>query len=124
VRPYIKLSGSHELTLPLRWIGITRELMTVSIGASTGVHSGMDAAKLILAGADVTMSTSAILIHGPGHIATMEEELAEWMADHDYHSIDEMRGAARREASADPSAYERANYIGNLVRYTSAFLGQ
>jgi len=121
VQPHIHLSNSHELTLPLRWIGITRELLAISIGASTGVHGGTDAAKLILAGANVTMATSSLLIHGPGHIAAMEEELATWMRDHDYRSIVEMRGAARRETSADPAGYERANYIGNLTSYATRF---
>ena len=121
VRPHIHLSNSHELTLPLRWIGLTRELLSISIGASTGIHGGTDAAKLILAGANVTMTTSALLIHGPGHIATMEQELDDWMADHGYRSIAEMRGAARRETAADPSGYERANYIGNLTSYATRF---
>ena len=121
VKPRIHLSSSHELALPLRWIGITREFLSISIGASTGVHEGLDAAKLILAGANVTMTTSALLIHGPGHIATMEAELTEWMRDHDYQSVGEMRGAARRESSADPAAYERSNYIGNLTKYATRF---
>lgn len=123
VEPSLHLSTSAELTLPLRWIGITREQLRISIAASTGVHSGLDSAKLILAGADVTMTTSSLLIHGPGHVGTIEGELEEWMADHDYESVAEMRGAARREAAADPSAYERANYIGNLTMFASQFRG-
>jgi hypothetical protein len=51
----------------------------------------------------------------------MEEELATWMRDHDYRSIAEMRGAARRETSADPAGYERANYIGNLTSFATRF---
>jgi dihydroorotate dehydrogenase (fumarate) len=121
VMPRIHLSTAAELTLPLRWIGITRELLHISIGASTGVHTGHDSAKLLLAGADVTMTTSSLLIHGPGHLATIERELDEWMDAHDYHSVAEMRGAARRESAADPSAYERANYIGNLTKFASGF---
>lgn len=121
VQPYIHLSNSHELTLPLRWIGITRELLAISIAASTGVHGGTDAAKLILAGANVTMATSSLLIHGPGHLAAMEDELSMWMRDHDYRSVAEMRGAARLETSADPSGYERANYIGNLTNFATRF---
>jgi dihydroorotate dehydrogenase (fumarate) len=121
VEPSLHLSTSAELTLPLRWIGITREQLHISIGASTGVHSGHDSAKLILAGADVTMTTSSLLIHGPEHLATIERELDDWMAEHGYASATEMRGAARREAAADPSAYERANYIGNLTMFASHF---
>ena len=122
VEPRISLSTSGELRLPLRWIGIAREFLTLSIAASTGVHTGFDSAKLLLAGADVTMTTSSLLVNGPGHIATIEQELVAWMTEHEYESVSQMRGAARRDATADPNAYERANYIGNLTTYTSRFL--
>jgi dihydroorotate dehydrogenase (fumarate) len=124
VLPRLALSTPEELRLPLRWIGILREHLRMSIGATTGVYSGDDAAKLILAGADVTMTTSALLRYGPSHVATIEAGLCDWMSEHDYHSVTEMRGAVRRDAAADPEAYERANYIGNLTTYTSRFLGQ
>ena len=69
------------------------------------------------------MTTSALLHHGPSRVASITDELREWMSEHHYHSVDEMRGAVSREASADPAAYERANYIGNLTSYTSRFIG-
>lgn len=123
VKPKISLSTQGELRLPLRWIGIAREFLHISIAGSTGVHAGRDAAKLILAGADVAMTTSALLFHGASYIAQMEHELREWMHDHDYTSVTQMRGAVSRDAVADPAAYERANYIGNITSYTSRFLG-
>jgi dihydroorotate dehydrogenase (fumarate) len=124
VSPRIALSTPDELRLPLRWIGIVREHLHISIAGTTGVHSGEDAAKLILAGADVTMTTSAVLRNGPGHLAVIEDGLRTWMSEHGYSSVAEMRGAVRREAAADPDAYERANYIGNLASFTSRFLGE
>ncbi len=123
IAPKISLSNQAELRLPLRWIGIAREFLSISIAGSTGVHTGRDAAKLLLAGADVAMTTSALLFPGVGHLGEMEHELREWMADHDYQSVGEMRGAVSRDAVADPAAYERANYIGNITSYTSRFLG-
>jgi dihydroorotate dehydrogenase (fumarate) len=123
VEPRISLSNQGELRLPMRWIGIVRDLVSISIAGSTGVHTGLDAAKLLLAGADVTMTTSALLHQGAGHVAVITEELRAWMADHAYDSVDEMRGALSRTASPDPNAYERANYIGNLTSYTSRFIG-
>jgi len=68
------------------------------------------------------MTTSALLRYGPEHLTAMLDELTAWMDDHGYASVDEMRGAVSREAAADPSAYERANYIGNIVSYTSRFM--
>lgn len=123
VLPRIALSTPEELRLPLRWIGIMREHLTMSIAGSSGVHSGFDAAKLILAGADVAMATSALLAHGPRHLITIETQLREWMTEHDYDSVSEMRGAVAGHSATDPAAYERANYIGNLASYTSRSIG-
>ncbi len=123
VMPRIALSTPEELRLPLRWIGIVREQLTMSIAGSTGVHTGFDAAKLILAGADVAMTTSSLLHHGPGHLATIEAQLVDWMTEHDYDSVGQMRGAVASHSATDPAAYERANYIGNLASYTSRFIG-
>ena len=124
VMPRIALSTAEELRLPLRWIAILRQHLSMSIAGSTGVHSGFDAAKLILAGADVAMSTSAILHDGAEHFATMEAQLREWMVEHDYDSVGQMRGAAASHAVVDPAAYERANYIGNIATYTSRFMSK
>jgi len=123
VRPRLSLSTPEEARLPLRWTGIMREHLSMSIAASTGVHSGFDVAKLVLVGADVAMATSSLLRNGASHIATMEEQLRDWMVEHEYESVDQMRGAVRSEAAADPAAFERANYIGNLASYTSRHFG-
>jgi dihydroorotate dehydrogenase (fumarate) len=69
------------------------------------------------------MTTSALLFHGASYISQMEHELREWMREHEYASVTQMRGAVSRDAVADPAAYERANYIGNITSYTSRFLG-
>jgi dihydroorotate dehydrogenase (fumarate) len=122
VTPRISLSNHTELRLPLRWVGIARDFLRISIAGSTGVHSGLDAAKLILAGADVAMTTSCLLFHGPSYLSTLEFELQEWMHHHGYRTVDEMRGAVSRDAVADPAAYERANYIGNITSFSSKFL--
>lgn len=122
VMPRIELSTPGELRLPLRWTGIMREYISMSIAASTGVHTGTDIVKLLLVGADVAMTTSALLRNGAKHLAVMEEDLRNWMTLNGYESVEEMRGAVSREAAADPSAFERANYIGNLASYTSSFL--
>jgi dihydroorotate dehydrogenase (fumarate) len=117
----LALSNSDELRLPLRWLALLRQHLTLSMAATTGVHSGHDVAKAILAGADVAMTTSAVLRRGPEHVATMLRDLTAWMSEHDYTSVAQMRGAASSGSIDDPEAYERANYIGALARYTSRF---
>src|SRR2546421_1966035 len=69
VRPRLVLSTSDELRLPLRWIAILHGKLSASLAASTGVHTAEDVAKVLLAGADVALMTSALLRHGPEHVA-------------------------------------------------------
>src|SRR6266566_4832790 len=111
----LELSDPAELRLPLRWIGILHGQLPVSLAASSGIHSGLHAVKALLAGADVAMTTSALLRIGPEHLAAMETELRQWLDHHGYKSVAEIRGAASRRAAADPAAYERANYIRTLI---------
>lgn len=109
----VELSHPGELRLPLRWIAILRPQLgpRVSIAATSGVHSGTDVVKALMAGADVAMLTSAVLRHGPGHFGVVEHELVAWLAEHDYESVAQLRGSATQATSGDPSAFERANYL-------------
>lgn len=66
--------------------------------------------KLLLAGADVAMTASALLRHGPGHVATMLTWIREWMIERDYDSIEQLKGSVSRPNVGDPEVYERANY--------------
>jgi dihydroorotate dehydrogenase (fumarate) len=116
VVPRLDLSDPWEMRLPVRWIAILRPQLdpTISLAATSGAHSGEDVAKGLLVGADVVMMTSALLRHGPDHVATVEAGLRAWMADHEYSSASEMRGSAGVATVDDPSAFERANYMATL----------
>ncbi len=111
VTPRLQLSTSAESRLPLHWIGILRGFMSCSLAATSGVHEGADAMKLLLAGADVVMTTSALLIHGPARIAAMLAEMTEWMIEREYVSVDQLRGSVSRRSVPDPEVYQRANYF-------------
>jgi dihydroorotate dehydrogenase (fumarate) len=121
VVPRIDLSQPWELRLPLRWIAMLRPVLapTVSLAATSGVHSGGDVVKALMVGADVAMTTSAVLRHGPEHLATVEAELRAWMADHEYESVTELRGSVSTATSDDPAAFERANYLRTLHSWTT-----
>ncbi len=116
------VTPNHELSRPadarqaLRWIGILRAQLgpDVSLAATTGIWSGMDALKLIAVGADVAMTTSALLHRGPSHLGTMLADLKAWLIEHEYESVRQLRGSASASSVADPSAFERANYMRNL----------
>lgn len=116
VVPRLELSTPGELRLPMRWIAMLRPQLpdTVSLAATSGVHSGLDVAKALLVGADVAMTTSALLRHGPGHLETMRDELVAWLAEHDYESVGQLRGSVSQRNTDDPSAFERANYRQTL----------
>jgi dihydroorotate dehydrogenase (fumarate) len=122
VTPRIDLSQPWELRLPLRWIAILRPQLGahVSLAATTGVHRGGDVVKALLVGADVAMTTSALLRRGPEHVATIEAELRAWMAEHDYASVSELRGSVTSATSDDPGAFERANYLRTLHSWSAA----
>jgi dihydroorotate dehydrogenase (fumarate) len=110
VTPRLQLSTSSESRLPLHWIANLRSALQCSLAASSGVHDGADALKLLLAGADVVMSTSGLLRHGPEHLQVIERFIREWMVERDYVSVDELRGSVSRENVPDPQVYERSNY--------------
>jgi dihydroorotate dehydrogenase (fumarate) len=91
----------------------------MSLAATTGVHTGLDAAKVLLAGANVAMMTSALLRHGPEHLRTVEDELRAVMAERDYDSVAQLRGSMSHDAMPDPAGFERANYMRTLMSWSS-----
>jgi len=123
VRPTLHLSSSPELRLPLRWIAILAGQVDGFLAASTGVHRVDDVVKVLLAGADVAMSTSALVVHGARHLTTLRTGLERWLAEHEYQSVAELRGSVSRRSVPDPDLYERAQYARVLHRSTDAFLG-
>ena len=119
VRPNVELSTSAELRLPLRWIAILKGRVNASLAATTGVHTAADVIKLVMAGADVAMSASALLRHGPGWLTDVGAGITSWMEEHEYDSIEQMKGSLSQAASPDPAAFERANYMESLVTYAT-----
>ena len=83
------------------------------------LRRGTDAAKAIAVGADVAMMTSAVLRDGPDHIGRVVADLQTWLDDHEYESVDQLRGSMSYSNVADPSAFERANYMQVLHSWTS-----
>src|SRR5690606_11667169 len=117
----VELSRAWELRLPLRWVAILRPQLStsLSLAATSGVHSGADVVKALMVGADVAMTTSALLKHGAGHLRVMTDELERWMAAHEYTSVTQLRGSATQATAGDPSAFERANYVRTLHSWTA-----
>jgi dihydroorotate dehydrogenase (fumarate) len=113
----LKLSEPSELRLPLLWLAVVAGSTKASLAASTGVDSADEVVKYLLVGADVVMTTSALLRHGPGHIATMLSGLHKWLEARDFGSLENVRGIMSQRNMRDPQAFERANYIKILQGY-------
>jgi dihydroorotate dehydrogenase (fumarate) len=123
VVPRLVLSSSDELRLPLRWIAILYRRIQASLAATTGVHTAEDALKVLFAGANVAMMTSALLLHGAQHVTKVEGDMVEWLELHDYASVRELRGSMSQKSVADPAQFERTNYMKTLMSYSSEFRG-
>lgn len=107
----LDLSDSGELRLPLRWIALLYGRIQADFALTSGVHSGKDVLKAMMAGAKVTMLASELLHNGIRRIPVILTELQEWMLEHEYDSIKQMHGSMSQQAVAEPAAFERANYM-------------
>jgi dihydroorotate dehydrogenase (fumarate) len=117
----LELSTSTELRLPLRWTGLLYDRVDADFAISTGVHTGLDAARCLLAGAQVAMMTSALLQQGPAHVSEVERELVSWAETFEVDAIGELRGSVTQRTVRHPEVFERANYIETLIDYADSF---
>lgn len=117
VTPNLHLSTSEELRLPLRWIAIMYGRLQADLALTSGVHSGVDVIKSMMAGANVTMLASELIQKGPGRLDTLLGEVTNWMEEFEYDSVTQMRGSMSQKAVDDPAAFERANYMKALSSF-------
>jgi dihydroorotate dehydrogenase (fumarate) len=113
----LHLSSSEEMRLTLRWIAIMAGRVDADLAATTGVHTADDVVKLILAGADVTMMTSALLAHGPEHLTEVIDDVRRWFTERGYESLRQARGSVSQASVPDPETFERANYLQTITGY-------
>ena len=111
IQPNVLLSTPQSLRLPLTWIGILFGRLKANLAATGGVHSAEDVVKLLMVGADVTMLCSSLMRHGINHIRHIERELRDWMEEHEYESVQQMKGSMSQQRCPDPGAFERAQYM-------------
>jgi dihydroorotate dehydrogenase (fumarate) len=118
VTPNLVLSSPHELRLRLHWAAILYHQVETYIAITGGVHDSSDVLKCMMAGAHVTMMTSALLRYGIEHIGVVLAGIESWMDEHEYVSIRQMRGAMSMVNIENPSAFLRGNYLKTLGSYT------
>ena len=117
VVPNVQLSTSSAQRLPMRWIAILKDRIAADLAATSGVHTGLDAVKMLLVGANVVMMCSALLKHGIFHLQNVEKHLIEWMEKNGYESVEEMIGIMSQQKTPDPGTFERAQYMKALTYY-------
>lgn len=117
VRPRVLLSTAHAMRLPLRWIAILYGRIKADLAATSGIHTGHDVLKMLMVGANVTMLCSVLLKYGIDRIKQVEQEMLQWMEQHEYESVNQMRGSMSQLHCPDPSTYERAQYMRAITDY-------
>jgi dihydroorotate dehydrogenase (fumarate) len=105
------LSTSEELRLPLLWCAVLHGRVPVDLALTRGVHTYRDALKGLMAGATVTMTTSELLKNGPQRVNEMVDEMTQWLEEHEYESVTQLRGSMSQRNVAQPDAFVRANYM-------------
>ena len=118
--PY-NLSHEEDSRLPLRYIGLLSGEVHGSLCANTGIYSGKDVIKMILAGADAVQVVSTVYKHGIAQIGTILKEVEDWMESKKYDSIDQFRGKLSKKNLRDPFAYKRAQYVDILMKSEEIF---
>jgi dihydroorotate dehydrogenase (fumarate) len=117
VVPNLVLSNSNEMRLPLRWIAILYGRVAADLAMTGGVHTSQDVLKAMMAGAKVTNITSEFLQNGVERIPQILAEMNEWLEQREYISVQQMQGSMSQQAVAEPSSFERANYMKVLSSY-------
>jgi dihydroorotate dehydrogenase (fumarate) len=114
VLPRVNLSNPAEGRLPRAWIALLHGRVSASLAATSGVEQAADVARYLLAGADVVMTTSALLRHGPSYATELLEGFSTWMSRKGFESVGELRGMLAVPADADGNQFERAGYVAAM----------
>jgi dihydroorotate dehydrogenase (fumarate) len=117
VTPNLQLSTPVEMRLPMRWIAILYGHIDASMALTSGIHSASDVIKAVMVGADVANVCSVLLKEGVGKIDDLLQGVSVWMDEHEYESIEQMKGSMSHRSCPEPAAFERANYMKVLNSY-------
>ncbi len=117
VTPNLLLSGAYEARVPLRWIAVLYGQIKASLAASRGIANAQTVLKMIMAGADVAQVCSVLLRMGVPELSVILREMQAWMREHDYESVEQMKGSMSQKNCDHPAVFERANYMKLLGSY-------
>ena len=115
----LPLTSAADIRVPLQWIALLAGRVPVSLAASTGVESAQEVIKYLYAGADVVMTTSAVLRDGPACFTRLLDDLRAWLDARGVGSLARIRGAMSFVRLKNPGAYTRGQYLDTLQSWTS-----
>lgn len=115
ITPGYQFSTPQEVYTPLRWISILSGQIECDFSASTGVHDGITAVKLLLAGASSVQVCSILYRKGIGELRNLLKGIESWMEEKKFTSIDQFKGKLSQTESEQPEAYERLQYVKALT---------
>lgn len=118
VVPTLQLSDPYELRLRLRWLAILSACVGGDLSASGGVHTSLDAVKAVMAGATTVQMVSVLLRRGPDHFGEILKAFEQWVQEHEYSGLSQLRGSLNLRTCPDPAGFERANYLKILQSWT------
>ncbi len=117
VKPNILLSTPMAMRVPLRWIALLYGKLNTSLAATSGIHRASDVLKMLMVGADVTMLCSTIIRHGIPQIAMIERDMIDWLEEHEYESVSQLKGSLSQKNCPEPAAFERAQYMKAITGF-------
>lgn len=118
VKPNILLSTPMAMRLPLRWIALLHGKIKASLAGTSGIHRASDALKMLMVGADVAMLCSTVIRHGVPQIGMMERDMIDWLTEHEYESVSQLKGSLSQKNCPEPAAFERAQYMKAITHFT------
>jgi dihydroorotate dehydrogenase (fumarate) len=117
IKPQLELSTATESLLRIRWIALLRGRVDLSLAATGGFHDRDSIIKALLAGADVTHLCSVLLQQGPAYLATLRQEVTDWLEENEYESVSQLKGSVSRACAINPAALEHSNYLDVIKSY-------
>jgi dihydroorotate dehydrogenase (fumarate) len=109
------LSNPEDQRLPLRFAGLLYDRLRASICTNSGIFSGKDVIKMILAGADCVEIVSTLYLNKIEIIGSILGEIEQWMDEKKYYTIDSYKGKLSRKNSDSGLPYHRVQYIDFMM---------
>ena len=115
MRSQFQLSSAGELLVALRWIALLHGRTSASLAATGGIHDAQGLLRALLVGADVGMIASTLYRNGVGQASIILTSMQRWLDEHEYESVEQLKGSMSREKCSDTAAFQRGNYMKTLI---------